>query len=136
MVDPRNQKQPPKLPETRPPARGNRATAWACVVGNLVLPGLGTFVARHRLAGVLQLIVSQAGFLLMLVWAISYASIWIRQGRFPEDPGPLYFLGIVGMLLFLLAWIWSLASSIEIVWQLRRERGLATESERRAQLDG
>ena len=92
------------------------------MVSNLVLPGLGTFVARHRVAGALQLIISQTGFLLMLLWAISYAVSWMRQGNLPEDLGPSFRLGALGMVLFFLAWIWSVASSIEIVWQSGRQR--------------
>jgi hypothetical protein len=89
------------------------------VVSNLVLPGLGTFVARRRLAGVLQLVISQIGFVFMLLWAISYALSWIRQGSPPEDTGPNFRWGVLGMMLFLLAWIWSLASSIAIVHDSR-----------------
>ena len=89
-------------------------------MGNLVLPGLGTFVARHRLAGVLQIVISQIGFALMLLWAISYALSWIRQGSPPEDTGPNFCLGALGMVLFFLAWIWSLASSIAIVHDSRK----------------
>jgi hypothetical protein len=88
-------------------------------VSNLVLPGLGTFVARRRLAGVLQLVISQIGFVLMLLWAISYALSWIRQGSPLEDTGPNFRWGVLGMMLFLLAWIWSLASSIAIVHDSR-----------------
>jgi hypothetical protein len=90
------------------------------VAGNLVLPGVGTYVARRRISGVLQLIVSQTGFVLMLVWAVSYASRWIRQGSLPEDLGPGFWLGALGMILFLLAWFWSVASSIAILYNSRK----------------
>jgi hypothetical protein len=122
VVNPHNPQLPPKLSETPPPVRNDRAAAWACVVSNLVLPGLGTFVARHRIAGVLQLVISQTGFLLMLLWAISYALRWIHQGSLPEDLGPSFRFGALGMAFFLLAWFWSVASSIEIVWRSRGPR--------------
>jgi len=110
-----NQPIPPKLPETRRPGSTNRSTAWSCVIGNLVLPGLGTFVAGRRFAGALQLIVSQGGFLLMLLWAILYALSWMRQEKIPEDLGPGSWLGVLGVVFFVLAWFWSLISSIVIV---------------------
>ena len=111
---------PPRLSEAGPNQR--RAAAWGCVVGNLVLPGIGTFIAKRRLAGVLQLVVSQSGFLLMLVWAVSYVRQWIRQG-WPEGVGPDFGIGALGLILFLLAWFWSHATSIE-VWHESRKSDL------------
>ena len=90
------------------------------MLGNLVLPGLGTFVAGHRISGILQLIVSQTGFVLMLVWAISFVSDWMRNGSLPEDITPQFKLGLIGCTLFLLAWIWSVASSIAILQDSRK----------------
>ena len=80
-----------------------------------MLPGLGTFAARRRVEGVLQLVVSQTGFVLMMVWTISYVHQWVKQGSLPEDLGPHSGLCILGLALFLLAWIWSLASSYGIL---------------------
>ena len=120
MSNPHNPLRPPKLSKAQPSATTNRTAAWGCAVGNLVLPGLGTFVARHRLAGALQLAISQAGFLLMLLWSISYALRWMRQGSLPEDLGPNFRLGALGVVLFLLAWIWSVASSVAILHDSRK----------------
>ena len=112
--------QPPKLSEPHNRPGIGRATAWACVLSNLVLPGLGTLAARRRLAGALQLVVSQAGFLLMLLWAVSYVRAWMREGSLPEDFGPHFGLGLLGIALFFLAWFWSLASSAGILQESRK----------------
>lgn len=114
---------PPKIPEQ--PAHGGRGsqTAWGYVLSNLVLPGLGTFAAGRRLEGVLQLIVSQSGFGLMVVWTNSFVRLWIHQGNFPEDFGPHAGLCALGMALFFLGWIWSLASSY-VILQDSRKSGL------------
>ena len=122
MAHPHNPAQPPKLSEAREAAGIDRAAAWGCVLGNLVLPGLGTFVARRRVSGILQLIVSQTGFVFMLLWAMSFVRDWIRLGSLPEDITPQLKFGLIGCALFLLAWIWSLASSVDILWQSRPER--------------
>jgi hypothetical protein len=111
---------PPKISEYPPPRDPDRSKVWGCVLGNLVLPGLGTFVARRRISGTLQLVVSQGGFALMLVWAISFVRDWIRAGSLPQEITPQFKLGLVGCGLFLLAWIWSVASSIEILQDSRK----------------
>lgn len=120
MANSRNQPQPPKLSEVCRPPQIGRSTAWGYVLSNLVLPGLGTLAARRRLAGVLQLIVSQAGFVLMVIWTVSFVRVWRQQESLPEDLGPNSGLGLLGMALFLLAWIWSLASSVGILQDSRK----------------
>jgi len=90
------------------------------VVSNLVLPGLGTFLAHRRVVGILQLVVSQTGFALSLIWAILFVREWIRQGSFPEDVAPHLALGLIGVTIFLLAWIGSLASSVGILYTSRK----------------
>lgn len=113
-------KQPPKLVDVTTSGGLNRSQAWGCVLGNLVLPGLGTFIARRRVSGVLQLLVSQSGFVLMLLWAISYVLEWLKEGAMPTDLGPHSQLSLLGAALFLLAWIWSLASSVDILLSSRK----------------
>lgn len=120
VVNPHHPPQPPKLSEARKPSRIDRSTAWGYVLSNLVLPGLGTLAARRRLAGTLQLVVSQTGFVLMVVWTISFVRAWMQQGNLPDDLGPHFGLGLLGMALFLLGWIWSLASSAGILQDSRK----------------
>lgn len=114
-------KPPPKLAESRPPARARvRQSAWACVLSNLVLPGLGTYLAHRRVAGMLQLVISQTGFALCLIWAFLFTREWIHQGQMPEDITPALAVGLTGATLFLLAWLWSLISSLEILIRSRK----------------
>ena len=110
---------PPKILEQSAGDRLRRQAAWGFVLSNLVLPGLGTFAARRRLEGVLQLVVSQTGFGLMMVWTNSFVRMWIRQRSFPEDFGPHAGLCALGLALFFLGWIWSLASSYGILQDSR-----------------
>lgn len=106
---------PPKLVEKPAETGFGRHAAWSCLLSNLVLPGLGTFIARRRVAGVLQLVVSQVGFILSLLWAILLVRQWIHEGSLPADITGHLWLGLLGVALFFLAWIWSLASSLEIL---------------------
>ena len=114
---------PPRLVDVPSRSGRDRSQAWGCVLGNLVLPGLGTFTARRRVSGVLQLVVSQCGFVFMLLWAVSYVREWVKEGELPTDLGAHFRLGLLGAALFLLAWIWSLASSVDIL-QRSRKSGL------------
>ena len=113
-------KPPPRLADVSPSGGPARTQAWGCVLGNLVLPGLGTYIARRRVSGILQLMISQSGFVLMLLWAVSYVIEWLKAGKYPTDLGPHGLFGLVGTALFLLAWIWSLASSVEILAHSRK----------------
>ena len=89
-------------------------------MSNLVLPGLGTFLAHRRVAGVIQLVVSQTGFALTLLWAILFARDWVRQGNLPVDTASHLGVGLIGSAIFLVAWIWSLASSVNILRNSRK----------------
>lgn len=85
-----------------------------------MLPGLGTFLAHRRVAGALQLVVSQTGFALSLLWAILFARDWVRQGGLLEGVTPHLALGLTGAAIFLFAWIWSLISSARILFSTRK----------------
>ena len=110
---------PPKILDQAASGGSARQAAWGFVLSNLVLPGLGTFAAGRRLEGALQLVVSQSGFVLMLVWTNSFVRTWKRLGSLPEDFGPHAGLCALGLAMFFLAWIWSLASSYGILQDSR-----------------
>jgi len=116
----------PRVPPRITEATGHgltRQAAWGCVVSNLVLPGLGTFLAHRRVVGIIQLVVSQTGFALSLLWAILFLRDWVQQGSLPDDVTPHLALGLIGCAIFLLAWVWSLASSVNIL-RVSRKTGL------------
>jgi hypothetical protein len=100
---------PPRLPD--------RATAWGYVLGNLVLPGMGTWAAGRRVAGIAQVVVSQAGFILMMSWGVWCIAVWTRTHELPTDLGPLIWLVLAGAVMFFGAWLWALVSS----WQILRD---------------
>jgi hypothetical protein len=113
-------KAPPRISEVAASDGPSRQAAWGCVMSNLVLPGVGTFVAGRRVEGVLQVAVSQTGFALSLLWAVLFVRDWIREGSLPVDITARLWLGVLGVGLFLLAWLWSVGSSVVILRNSRR----------------
>jgi len=113
-------KTPPKISEVAASGNPRRQAAWGCVMSNLVLPGVGTFVAGRRVEGLLQLVISQTGFALSVVWAVLFVRDWIHQGSLPEDVASGLWLGVAGVALFLLGWIWSAGSSVVILRDSRK----------------
>jgi hypothetical protein len=100
---------PPRLPD--------RPAAWGYVLGNLILPGVGTWAAKRRIAGALQLVLSQTGFVLMMSWGVWCVAVWTRTRELPTELGPLIWLVLAGAGMFFGAWLWALASS----WQILRD---------------
>jgi hypothetical protein len=98
----------------------DEAKAWACLTANLlVLPGLGTFVTGRK-SGLVQATLALLGFGLTLFSLTSFVMEWIRLRSLPEDGGPHLVWGILGIALFGAAWLWSLATGMAVVNDVRR----------------
>ncbi|MCL5096678.1 MAG: hypothetical protein M1608_03950 [Candidatus Omnitrophica bacterium] len=99
----------------RTPRPIDRSAAWACLLANLlVLPGLGSLTAGRR-TGYFQAAFALAGLVLTAQWAAWFAIEWVHRGQMPQGLGPYFRNGLLGIALFVLAWCWSLASSIWIL---------------------
>ena len=107
----------------------SRQMAWGCLTTNLTLPGFGSLLAG-RAVGYLQIVVSMAGLALttffgirFIVWYFSDAA-HLQQIQMDPD---IYFhevwmqvrWALLGMGLFLVAWLWALASSLGILEKAR-----------------
>jgi hypothetical protein len=79
-----------------------------------MVPGLGTLITGRR-SGFVQVLVSQTGFGLTLIWGIWFATTWARTHELPTELGPFFKHGVAGALMFFAAWIWSLVSSLSIL---------------------
>lgn len=101
--------------------RVKRLTAFACLLMNLlVLPGLGSLIAGCRTSGFLQATLALVGTALTTVlWAPMLTTI-IRTGQLPEEVGQSIWGGLLGILIFVIAWVWALVTGLSI---LRRCRG-------------
>jgi hypothetical protein len=88
----------------------------------LVLPGLGSFLVRRRIAGAAQAMLAAVGAGMSLWWLVLLARQWAEDGYFPIDGGDSFRLGITGALLFAVAWLWSLATSVSVLRAVKRPR--------------
>ena len=59
---------------------------------------------------------------LSLWWLILLARQWSEDGDFPIDGGEHFGIGLFGVLVFALAWLWSLATSLAVLHAARRPR--------------
>ena len=114
-------------PRTTP----SRQVAWGCLTTNLALPGFGSLLAG-RIVGYAQILISLAGFALTSIFGIHFI-IWYfsnsaRLQQIQMEPD-LYFheiwgalrWALLGMGMFLLAWLWALASSLGILAKSRAD---------------
>jgi len=85
----------------------------------LVLPGLGSFLARRRIAGAAQAMLAGTGAGMSVWWLLLLARQWTEEGYFPWDGGADFRIGIFGVLVFGIAWLWSLATSLAVLYAAR-----------------
>ncbi len=100
------------------PQKSSRATVRNATLLNLLAtPGLGSLLAGRRVAGTGQLVIFLAGFLLFCAWSFGNISHYY-QLMFADVPAPEG-TGITrtpwpGMVLCLVAWVWSLFTCISL----------------------
>ena len=103
-----------------PPKLLTPSRAWTLLLLNLlVLPGLGSLLGRHRLSGLAQIVLTVAGFVMSVLWFVAFLTACLRDGQLPADGGAYARCGVTGLVLFLGGWLWSLASSVQILRQAR-----------------
>ncbi len=78
------------------------------------VPGIGTVMAGQRI-GWIQAAISVTGFILSSWWGTTFAVAWIRTREFPVDGGPHLRTGFVGVILFVVAWLWAFVSGLAIL---------------------
>jgi TM2 domain-containing membrane protein YozV len=106
MVD-----QPPVISPSPKPVKP--LAAWVCLLLNLfVLPGLGSLIVRQPLKAAIQIVLALGGIALSIVGVTPELKTIIRTNEFPEHLGSSFWMAIVGVVLFLIAWIWALAGSV------------------------
>jgi hypothetical protein len=88
----------------------------------LVLPGLGSLLARRRIAGSAQAMLAVTGAGMSVWWLILLARQWTEEGYFPWDGGADFRIGIFGVLVFAIAWVWSLATSLAVIHAARSHK--------------
>ena len=105
---------PPPVPLTR------HRIVVAILINQLATPGLGSIMARRRLAGSGQLTLALAGFFLLLFWMfrVFYRMTVEAMGQ-PAGKSSLEWMWNLGLLLFGAAWVWSLVTSLSLLREFR-----------------
>ena len=107
------------------PNRGqplDQARATNCAVINLAAtPGLGSWIAGRMIEAVGQLILSVTGFCLITGWMVQMVLTAVKKfnDASPEAETSTRQLK-VGAAIFILAWIWSLVTSISVWREAKR----------------
>lgn len=93
------------------------------MVSNLaVLPGLGSVVAGRR-CGYVQAALALVGMTFSLIWLVLLVMQWHRTGEYPFDGGPHVIMGLSGFGVFVLGWIWALATSVSLMRAAKNAEG-------------
>lgn len=114
----------------------SRQTAWGCLTTNVAMPGAGS-LAAGRVCGYAQLALAVGGTVLTLLFGTRFILWYLANwDRFHGTAGdPMEALGemllrlrwaAAGIGLFVLGWLWALASSFQIVHSARKAESAAT----------
>ena|SRR5438874_4439431 len=100
----------------------SRATARnAFALNQFGTPGLGSLVARRWIAGTGQLVLFLAGFTIFIVWFIKQMIQFYNQITGNAPAHPIGWIFLLGSSLCLVAWIWSLFTSLGLIRQAEKE---------------
>ena len=92
----------------------DKPTAWACTITNAAtLPGLGTIAGGCKV-GYVQAACALVGFALSLGGLVAHLRVWFDTGEMPEGLTRGLVVAVFGMGLFACAWLWAMASSIQM----------------------
>src|SRR5260221_1432235 len=92
----------------------SRATARNCfLINQLATPGLGSLMGRRYLAGTGQLLLALTGFGLIVAWFICLMIQIVHQANEEGGSAPsVAWLGEAGAVVFAVAWVWALVTSL------------------------
>ena len=95
--------------------------AWACLLTNLlVLPGLGSIMARRRV-GYVQAVIVLAGVMLTAVCVVELLGEIVSRQQVPENWHSYLWWGGGGIGAFAAGWCWSAWDSLQMVRQAKRD---------------
>jgi len=87
----------------------------AALLNQLGTPGLGSLLARRWVAGTGQLILSVGGFAFVAAWFVELMIQLYGQISGNVAVHPVGWMGLLGTVLFVVAWCWSLATSFSLM---------------------
>jgi hypothetical protein len=98
----------------------DRARARNCfLINQFATPGLGSLMAGRPGAGIGQLLVAVAGFVLVMLWFALRMSQLYNEVVNDAQPQSAAWAGEAGAALFAAAWLWSLVTSLSVLREAR-----------------
>src|SRR5208283_1639333 len=94
--------QPTRKPISQSAARN------AALVNQLATPGLGSLMAGRWIAGLGQLALAVAGFVMVVVWFFAVMVQYYGQITGDVSTHPAGWIGETGAILFIASWFWAL----------------------------
>jgi hypothetical protein len=93
-----------------------RSTARNSVLINqLATPGLGSLLAGRWVAGMGQLLLALAGFVMVVAWfAVLMVQVY-RQINGDPEPKSVAWLGEAGAITFAASWLWAWVTSLSLL---------------------
>lgn len=107
---------------SRPPRPLTSNRLLICILINqLATPGLGSWMARRKVAGAGQLALALAGCFLVAYWTCRLAyDVTMEEIDQLGAQKPENWVMIVGLVLFGASWVWALVTSLGL-WRQARE---------------
>lgn len=100
----------------------SRAVARNAILANqLATPGLGSLMAGRWIAGLGQLALAVAGFVMAVVWFFEIMIQYYGQITGNVPVRSVGWIGEIGATLFVASWLWSLVTSISLLRQAKAD---------------
>jgi hypothetical protein len=128
-------KLPPELPgEEVGKSVKKRDPGMECLLGNVALPGFGTWSSGSRKTGLAQILFALLGFVLTNAFAVWFAKYWMRTGKnpaevmtdfyvqtgqWPADETRWVLIGLTGIGVFVLTFLWGMLFAVLLRRRLR-----------------
>ena len=94
----------------------------AFLINQLATPGLGSLFGGRYLSGAGQLTLAVAGFALFVLWFIAIMRQFYGQIQGNVEVQSVGWIGLTGLAVFAAAWLWSLATSISLLREAKRNQ--------------
>ena len=105
----------PFFPQAGQKTPSRAAARNAALVNQLATPGLGSLMAGRWVAGLGQLAVAVAGFVMVVVWFFEIMIQYYGQVTGDVTARPVGWIGEIGAILFVASWFWALVTSISLL---------------------
>jgi hypothetical protein len=105
----------PFFPRLTPKPGSQSAARNAALVNQLATPGLGSLMAGRWIAGSGQLVLAVSGFVMVVVWFFAVMIQYYGQVTGNTEVRPVGWIGEIGAILFVAAWLWALVTSVSLL---------------------